>query len=98
MFIIHRSNLTKIIYTKRILIRNINLLLEKIKSKLILKISKPCNIFDDLVQHINQKKKICSVRIYNFIYNKLKNIYKELDNSAYNSKKINCIILSMIRK
>jgi hypothetical protein len=95
---IHRSNLNKMIYIKRILIRNINILLEKIRCKLILKINKPGNIFNDIVQHINQKKKICSVRIYNFIYNKLKNIYEELDNSTYDRKKINCIIVSMTRK
>ena len=98
MFMIHRSNLNKIISTKRILIRNINILLVKIKCRLILKINKPSSIFNDIVQHINQKKKICSVRIYNFIYNKLKNIYEELDNSTYDRKKINCIIISMIRK
>ena len=97
MFTIHRTNLQKINYTKHILIRNINIILQKIKRKLIIKINNPCSIFNDIVQHINHKKKICSVKIYNFIYHKLIEINQDLEKGIYDNKKCNCIIVTMTR-
>lgn len=95
MFTIHRNNLNKIIYAKRVFLRKIKILLEKIKLKILIKISKPCSIFNDLEYHINQKKRICSAYIYNFIYIKLNQINKELENGIYNQRKINYIIIYM---
>jgi hypothetical protein len=97
MFTIHRNNLQKIIYTKHILITNINRILEQIKLRLIVKINKPCSIFNDIVKHIKHKKRVCSVKIYNFIYKKLIEINNDLNNGIYDKKKCTYIVLTMTR-
>ena len=98
MFTIQRNNLNKLTNAKRLLNRNINVILEKIKLRLFIKIGTPCSIFNDMETHIKHKKRICSAQIYHFIYTKLVEIYKELKNGKYDNKKFNYIILSMSRK
>ena len=95
MFIIHNRNLKKIIYTQNILIRNINILLEKIKCKILVKINKSCNIFDNIEQYLKDKKKIHLIKIYKYIYKKLYEISNKLDN---NISKFKYIYIYITRK
>lgn len=98
MFTIHRRNLSDFNNIKIILLRKISILLRKMNVILVAKINKPCNIFDDIYQHIQNKKIINKISILNHIYKELSNIHKNLNHKAYDEKSVKLLIVKLIRK
>ena len=98
MFTIHRRNLSNFNNTKEILFRNINIILRKINVILLVKINKPCTIFDELEQHIQNKKIMNKISILNHIYQELQKIHNNLKQKPYDEKKVKLLLVRLVRK
>ena len=98
MFTIHRRNLSNFNNTKEILFRNIHIILRKINIILLVKINKPCTIFNELEQHVNHKKLLNKISILNHIYKDLQKIYNNLKQKPYDEKKVKLLLVRLVRK
>lgn len=89
---IHRKNLSQYKSTYSRIKRNILEIEQKLNIKILCKKIKPTNIFDDLENHINDKKKINRKTLYFTIYLQLLKLCKDIQNKKIDNTKIKFIL------
>lgn len=98
MSIINRNNLTIFSNEKDNLKMKISIICRKINIRLIVRISKPYNIFNDIFHHLNDKKIINSIKVYAFIYKKLKQVYNDLKHERCYMSNLQNVLMIIFRK
>lgn len=98
MSIINRNTLSLLINEKYNLKMKISMICRKINIKLIVQISKPYNIFNDILHHLKDKKIINSIKVYTFIYKKLKQLYDDLKHERCDISDLQNVVMLIFRK
>lgn len=93
MFQIFRHKLSNLKLKKQILLNRLHQICIKINTKILIKYNKPCSIFDEIEQHIKEKKLCSSYKKMDILYVSLYNYYKILNtrHEIYKGPKI-CIL------